>query len=156
MTTSILTSLLPAVVGGLLVLAGQWLSRGLESQADKQRRRAAKYEEMMVALYEFDHWLNQMRNHRVFGLGEEPGMSPFPRARAICSLYFPNLTPQLKELDIAADRYELWMMQSGQKRLQAGGRQVFDEGISDVYRPYLELRHQLLKDLEALASCELQ
>jgi hypothetical protein len=155
-----LETLAPVVVGGLLALLGgagtQWYLHHLKVRDEKRAKRSAKFEEMMVALHEWDHWLGRNRNYRVFGVGEEPAMSPSPRVRAICSLYFPSLTQRLKELDLAADRYELWMMQSGQKRLQAGGRQVFDEGAMDVYQPYLDLRHQLIKDLEALANRELQ
>src|SRR5262245_26878658 len=140
--TTMLTSLAPVVVGGVLAFAGgfvaQWWSQKLQAEAENRRRRAAKFEELMLALYEFEHWLDEARNHRVIGMGESPPMSPFAKVRAICSLYFPQFSDRINELGLAADDFEMWMFKAAKKRFEAGGTQVFNDGHVEARHPYLK------------------
>jgi hypothetical protein len=159
--TSMLVSLLPVVVGGVIgfasSLGGQWFIHGLQARAEKKRRRAAKFEELIGAFYDLDHWLDQERDYRVIGMINDPRIvSPFQRIKAISSLYFPEFAERINEIGLAADAYRLWMTQAAQKRLEADGKKVFKDGHAEVYQEYINLRHQLLKDLEALALHELQ
>ena len=62
------SSLAPVIVGGLLALGGVALTGGvsvgvrfLQSREEKRKRRAEKFEELVAALYEFDHWLDKLR-----------------------------------------------------------------------------------------------
>jgi hypothetical protein len=133
------------------------MSQGMQAEAEKRSRHAAKFEELMVAAYEFDHWLDQERDYRVIGMINDPRtLSPFPRIRAISSLYFPEFSERINKMGLAADTYRIWMMKVAQKRLASGGKGDFTDGHMEAYQEYLNLRHQLLKDLEAFAQRELQ
>jgi hypothetical protein len=66
---SVLLVLLPVVVGSVLALLSAAYAQKLQSKTDKEKRRAEKFEELVTALYEHDHWLEDVRNYRV--LGEE-------------------------------------------------------------------------------------
>jgi hypothetical protein len=152
--TSILISLIPVVVGGFIALLGAvgggLLSHWLKTKSEKASRRAEKFEELLVAVFDHKHWLAGMNSHRVFG-GEEPdSMSPVAKIRAITSLYFPEFKENVSALDIAADKYELSMFDAGLERLKSGC--LSEETLSAVkaaYAPYLQAFHELVKALEA-------
>ena len=57
-------SLWPVIVGGLLTMGGGVIAGGVtfvekfvEKSAEKKKKRAEKFEELVSAVYEFDHWL---------------------------------------------------------------------------------------------------
>jgi hypothetical protein len=158
--TTMFEALAPVVVGGVLTLVGgfgaQWWFQRSQAKAEKQKQRAAKFLELMDALYQFDDWLDQMRNYRVVGRDDPKRMSPFPRVRAICSLYFPEFSPRVNDMGLAADDFQAWMFKAAQKRFDAGGHQVFSEGHVEARHEYAKLFHQIVKDLEAFAQRELQ
>jgi hypothetical protein len=63
------TSLWPVVVGGLLGeegtvvgVIGTTIRDVAQQHHEKAKRRADKFEELVAALYEFDHWLNEFMN----------------------------------------------------------------------------------------------
>lgn len=150
----ILISLIPVVVGGCLALAGAigggLLSHWLKTRADRANRRAEKYEELLVSIFDHKHWLAQMNSHRAFGGAEPESMSPAAKIRAISSLYFPEFKDKVVALDLAADKYELSMFDAGKERLQNG---IPSEGslatVKAAYLPYLQAFHELTKALES-------
>ena len=63
------TSLWPVVVGGLLALGGTvagaiatTIRDAAQQRHEIRKRRADKFEELVAAVYEFDHWLESIRN----------------------------------------------------------------------------------------------
>jgi len=62
--------LAPVVVGGIIGLAGGWLGPWLlerrKEKADKKKRRAEKFEELVTALFEYEHWLDVMRDIQLY------------------------------------------------------------------------------------------
>jgi hypothetical protein len=96
------TSILPVVVGGLLGIGGVAVT-GLvtivvnyrESLLEKKKRRADKFEELVTAVYEFDHWIDNQRRKRAYGEDRPETISPFAKIQSIASVYFPQLTSKL-------------------------------------------------------------
>ena len=71
--------LVPVVVGGLLTLVGTVAAalgtaiRDVVQRPNKEKkRRADKFEELVAAVYEFDHWLDRLKDRFVLG-AECPG-----------------------------------------------------------------------------------
>jgi hypothetical protein len=83
----VLLPLLPVVVGGLIGiiagLVGPYFIQRAKDAADKKRKRAEKFEELVGAVVEHLHWINTMRNFRTFGIGSEPTMSSVAKIQAI-------------------------------------------------------------------------
>jgi hypothetical protein len=81
------TSLWPVVVGGLLGVGGTMVGmigttiRDVAQQRhEKAKRRSDKFEELVAAVYEHDHWLEGMRDRDAFGLGDaQKTVSPFAK-----------------------------------------------------------------------------
>lgn len=149
-------TLLPVIVGGIIGLAGgligpplaHWLNEG----AAKKRKRAEKLEELIGALYAFDHWLGLVRSMRVFGTeGAEPP-SPLAIAQAIAVVYFPDLDAPLAELESAARIHEQWMLLAGQKRL--GGDKEFGRDFDETYKPYRTKFIEIVGSLKRLGKTE--
>lgn len=143
------------IVGGLLTLGGggatQLFLHVLKTDSEHKTKRAAKFEELVTALYEYDHWLDTMRNVRVFGDEAKPTMSPYAKVHAIASLYFPEFMDRIAGLNIEADKYELWMMQQGQKRLRKEIDGLGNGGI-EASEPYRLSRIRLMNDLQKFGS----
>jgi hypothetical protein len=73
-TVSMWSTLVPVMIGGAIGAVsgwlGPWLLEGRKETAEKKRKRAEKFEELVSAVYEFDNWLDIRENKVAFG-GEE-------------------------------------------------------------------------------------
>jgi hypothetical protein len=148
--------LLPVIVGGGIAIIGGLIGppflHRLQQKAEKKRRRAEKFEELIATLYEHDHWLMTMRDVGLFGGEDKNVMPPIAKARAISSVCFPEFEEQITQFNRAADEYELWMMKAPQKRLQ--GDKKYADGAEEAYRPYFQKFLSLLKELREFAKRE--
>ncbi|HYK80193.1 MAG TPA: hypothetical protein VEU95_11220 [Micropepsaceae bacterium] len=149
--------LLMVLVGGALTLAGTWLgpwiSERRKERAEIQKRRAEKFHELVAALFEFDHWVNNARRDVAIG-GEVPDVvSPFWKVHAISAAYFPEFEAAIQALDSAASKYKLWMTEASQRRL-AGQAGRVSEGHKEAYEPYQQSRDGLLKAMKEFAAKE--
>ena len=150
--------LAPVIVGGLIgvggSLVGPWLIQDRKEAAEKKQRRAEKFEELVTALFELHHWMAKMGNVRVFGEERDLEMSPIAKVQAISAVYFPEFEEEIRALDIAADRYELWAMKATGKRLKK--ESGFADGGSDEYEPYMEKFYPLMNTLRKYSRKEFQ
>jgi len=152
-----LETLLPVIVGGLIGLAGgiagpplsHWLNEG----SSNKKKRAEKLEEMIGYIYAHAHWLNVIKNVRVYGEQDNRDQSPLPMAQAIAAIYFPQFTQSIAELDVAADQYEIWMLEAAQRRL-AGDVANLNQGGLEAHRPYMTKRFEVLGTLREYAASE--
>jgi hypothetical protein len=150
-------TLLPVIVGGLIGLAGgivgpplsHWLNEG----SSNKKKRAEKLEEMIGYIYAHDHWLNIMRNIRVYGAQDAESPTPLSKANAIAAIYFPQFLTALAELGVVTNQYELWMFGGAQKRL-AGNIKELNDGHPEAYDPYMNKREEVLTTLKQFAASE--
>jgi hypothetical protein len=113
------------VVGGLLGeggtvvgVIGTTIRDVAQQHHEKAKRRADKFEELVAALYEFDHWLNEFRKRNIFGHDSVPEtVSPFAKLQSISAVSFPQFNELIVELDLAANRFPFWMLEAGKKRI---------------------------------------
>src|SRR5262249_20753176 len=150
--------LLPVIVGGAIAIAGGLIGppflHWLQQNAEKKRRRAEKFEELVTALYEHEHWLEAMQGNYVFGKEENIPVTPFAKAHAIVNVYFPEFRARLDQLDAAAKNYVLWMTQAYLKRTQTGSPNI--DGLKEAQDPYLTKLQSVLNDLEDYARRNFQ
>jgi hypothetical protein len=148
-----LIALVPVVFGGVIAISGGLIVHLLSTADEKKVRKAEKYEELMAAIWDHKHWMKQMESHRVFGTEAPVKESPIGKILAITALYFPKLKEKVIALDLAADRYEIWMLETGKKRLQNGlpSSDSLEKG-TEIYKPYMEAWHDLIKTLELGAA----
>lgn len=99
-------SLWSVVVGGAIALGGVVISNGIniymkrvESLEAKKKARAAKFEELVGTVYEFDHWIRTKRDVTVFGEEKTLGASPLAKIDAIVAVHFPNLGEAVLEME---------------------------------------------------------
>jgi hypothetical protein len=149
--------LLMVLVGGALTLAGTWLGPWLserrKERAERQKRRAEKFQELVAALFEVDHWVNNVRRDVAIGEEVPDVVSPFWKVHAISAAYFPEFEAAIQALDGATSRYRLWMTEESQRRL-AGQAGRACEGHKEAYEPYQQSRDGLLKALKEFAAKE--
>jgi hypothetical protein len=158
------TSLWPVVVGGLLTLGGIGVGLvatarrdAVQDRRDAKKRRADKFEELVAAVYAFDHWLEGIRLRDAHGVdnGEPRTVSPFAKVQAIAAVYFPQFNKAVAELDVVADQYQGWICKAEGKRL-SGKIDQLNDGFKDAYDPYASRRVTLLSALKAFAQTEFQ
>lgn len=154
---SMWVTLVPVVVGGVLAAGAgattQWLMHRARVSEERRSKRAAKFEELVQAVYEFDHWIKVARNIRVYGAQLEEKPSPLAKVEAITAVYFPTFMDRIKELELASDKYELWMLDRGQARLRNDLVNLNEGGI-EAAKDYLKVKARLLNELRELMSRE--
>src|SRR5882724_7673505 len=114
---SIWATLVPVIVGGVIGFASgffaPWFLEARKQEAEKKKKRAEKFEELIAAIHEHAHWLDTARGVRIFDSGKELGVNPITKALAIVAIYFPNFYDEMKEIDLAAGNFETWLFEAG-------------------------------------------
>src|SRR6516162_1933839 len=148
--------LVPVVVGGLLTLMGTVAAalgtaiRDVVQRRNKEKkRRVDKFEESVAAVYEFDHWLDRLKDRFIFGADVPETVSPFGKVQSISSVYFPQFSTLANDLDEAATEYRRWMIGAGEKRLNKDPTHI--GGFVEAYEPYKRKRNALLDALQKFA-----
>jgi hypothetical protein len=150
------TSLWPVVVGGLL--AGLFALGGIgvglvgaarrdvaQERREARKRREEKFEELVAAVYEFDHWLDGIRK-RAFGVGDAPEtVSPFAKVQSISAVYFPQFSELIGELDRASVQYRMWIYKAARRGADPA------DGFDEAFSPYAKNREALLGALSKFA-----
>lgn len=154
--------LLPVLLGGLLTLGGgviasgaTWFSNSRRDASEKQAKHADKFEQLVAAVYEFDHWLELKQDVIVFAHDDKIGPSPFYRIESISAVYFPILLPKITLLKVAAHGVNSWINKAALKR-HNNQIDALQEGLLESYNPYLQARDALLTDVIEQAKREFQ
>jgi hypothetical protein len=150
----------PLVIGTVIGFAGsawtQWYQHELKAADDRRSRLADKLEQMIAAIYEHEHWLDEMGNARVFGTGTTdpfgPRLSPLTKVQTLCTIYFPQFEDAVANLDVAARAYEQWMIAAAMKRFK--NEPNHNAGFEQAYQPYLNSRVAAIKAIRAFAQRE--
>jgi hypothetical protein len=155
-------SLWPVIVGGLIAMGGVAISSTInvvmkrdEVRDQTKKARAAKFEKLVEAVYEFDHWMELKSNIKVHGPDEKMEVSPLARVEAISAVHFPQFATAIKNLVRTTLPYNQWMVNAAQKRI-AGDATPITDGLTEAYVPYITARDALLDELKDFASGEFQ
>jgi len=155
---SVMTTLWPVIVGGVIGvtggLAGPPLTHWLSEKSNQKKKCAEKLEELMCVLYEHEHWLQVVRQIRIYGneMAEPP--TPYPRAEAIIAVYFPQFSGHCSELEVVARSFEKWMITAAQKRLSGKGGDEVINGFLDAYEPYRRKFVEVVSTIKDFALSE--
>ena len=156
----IVSSLAPVVVGGLIGIAGGWLGPWLlearKQAAEKKKKRAEKFEELVGAVVEHYHWIGALRFFTISGQGSLPTLSPITKIEAIASTYFPEFEGLVRQFDAASNNYEIWLLGTGRKRVQNEPGYENLTGHDEVVTKYIDKRAELLMELKRFARREFQ
>jgi hypothetical protein len=135
-------------LGGIGVgLVGTARRDAAQERRETRKRRVDKFEELVAAVYEYDHWLKRI----VSGSDEPKTMSPFAKVQSISAVYFPQFDGLIRELDLAA--YAMWAHNTKMRTNRA--TQVTD-GMDETYGPYYQKCQALLDALKKFAHDEFQ
>jgi hypothetical protein len=149
-------------VGGLLALAGTVagaiatiIRDAAQQRHETRKRRADKFEELVAVVYEFDRWLEDLRDREEFGREGIPvTASPIVKVKSISTVYFPQFSKLVLELEVAADQYRDWIYAARQRSTDNVAYPT--EGFDHALWPYLEKREALLDALKKFARNEFQ
>lgn len=145
------------IIGGLIGIAGTLFSlplgAWLNERAETRKRRIEKLEELIEVIYEYDHWLDIQRGIKIFGNDGVSTLTPISRAIALAAIHFPQFNTMIKELDLVASKYELWMLERGSQRV-AGNVANLTDGFEEVHQPYLNKRSEVITSLKEYAKSE--
>jgi hypothetical protein len=159
------TSIWPIVLTGVFTLVGSLggISVGLVGSArrdaaqerhEKAKRRADKFEELVAAVYDFDHW--------VFAIGTPQGLSrapsPFAKVQSISAVYFPQFSELVQELNAVSTSYMAWVSQARLTLANSLTNSPAEppHGFNEAYGPYVIKREALLVALSKFAHGEFQ
>ena len=157
-------SLWPVVVGGLLGMGGTIVGvigttvrDAAQQRHEKAKRRADKFEELVAAVYEYDHWLDTIRHRDAFGTSEaSETVSPFAKVQSISAVYFPQFSEKVAELDQATTPYRVWIHNTEHKRVSGEGLGEALAKFGEALAPYAQARLALISALKDFARKEFQ
>ena len=154
------TVLLPVLVGGALGIAGSFVGpyalQRLKDATEKKRKRAEKCEELVAAVVEHSQWIGALRFFTISGQGSLPTLSPITKIEAITSTYFPEFEVLVRQLDSASNKYEMWILSTGQKRVKNEPGYENLVGHDEVVTQYADKRAEFLTELRRFARREFQ
>jgi hypothetical protein len=130
------------------------LLSGPKKRTREEKKRDEKLEELVSAVYEFDHWLDQYGSINAYGNPGEIGVSPLSKLEAIAAVYFPDFLEKIFNVRMAASDYKVAITRSGEKRL-TGKTTEINVGLMDAYKPYALERDALLDELKKFAARQL-
>jgi hypothetical protein len=159
------SSLMPALIGlggtflgAIITLGGtlitQFISDPRKQAQERRRRREDKLEELVSTLHEYDDWIRQVENIRVFGPNEPIPISPFGRVQAVTRVFFPELVPHIRKLFISVRQYENLMIEKWKQRLATG--KPNNDGLLDVYNPYIDNFNSALTEITKYSERQFQ
>jgi hypothetical protein len=154
-----LATLVPVVIGGAIALAGTWLGPWISERHKEGKRKGKRVHSSSRSWWRpstIDHWLDKERDANLGGDYVAQGVSPFAKLEAISAVYFAQFDRLIRELDFAADRCVIWMIDKRVKRITGA---LGDNPLDDfpvVIEPYNETRNKLLKALREFAHKEFQ
>jgi hypothetical protein len=155
----IVQTLVPVVIGGAIALAGTWLGPWIterhKERTERKKKLADKFEEMVGAIYQFDHWLDTERTKALGGTAGETTVSPFAKIQSIAAVYFPRFDPLIQELDKKTAGYRTWIETTNFTRM-SGKMEKMPDGFLDVLNPYLTARDKLMDELKKFAHAHFQ
>jgi hypothetical protein len=158
------SSLVPVVVGGLIAMGGVLISGGitlavnlLQAGNEKKKRRQEKFEELVTAIFDYEHWLIVARDMYLHAKTTElvPTLppSPFAKLHAISVVYFPELEKKIHELGLAGATFMSWVYAARSKGIRGDGDHI--AGFKDAYEAFLKVVRSLRTELSSYAGREL-
>ncbi|WP_296435562.1 MULTISPECIES: hypothetical protein [unclassified Rhizobium] len=137
---SIWPVLVPTIAGGLIAALGGAIgpvvSHFLTARATRRDMRRQRFEDVIAAVYEHEHWLNLTRRATAFGEPLIVGAAPINKAIATALLHFSDFMPALRKLDVASTTYSQWISNAGHKRVTNEISSIND-GFSEAYQVWL-------------------
>jgi hypothetical protein len=127
-----------------------------QQRREARKRRADKFEEVVAAVYEFDHWVEGVRQRETIGVDIPETVSPFAKVEAISSIYFPQFDGLVRELNNATTLYRMWIQDEAGKRIAGNTAPRLSDGFVEAYQPYSQKRDALLNALTKFARDEFQ
>lgn len=152
--------LVPVLVGGAIGIVGSFVGpyflQRLKDAADIKRQRAEKLEELIEAVAEHYHWIGALRFFAISGQGSLPTLSPMTKIQAITGTYFPAFDGLVRQLDSASNNYEMWILSTGQKRVQNEPGYEKLAGHDEVVTKYTDKRAEFITELKRFARRDFQ
>lgn len=148
----LLVALGPATLAAAVAIFSPILLEGRKQATETRKKRAEKLEELIRCLYEYDHWLDERKNERVFGSHNSARVTPLSQVQSIIYIYFPDLQERAAELYQQALVYEKWMIKVGGLRVQ--NNDINTDGFNEVYEPYLRIFRKLLSEITTVGQTE--
>jgi hypothetical protein len=128
-------SLWPVIIGAAIALASVAITsvtnvaiKRAESRNERTKRRGEKFETLVEAVYEYDHWLDVDRDITAHGQAGEIKMSPLAKIEAIAAVHFPEFSESVKALGRAGLGCQSWNLEAGQKRRAGKGGEEINDG----------------------------
>jgi hypothetical protein len=155
-----MSDLLSVLVGGAIGIVagvvGPYFIQRVKEKADKRQKRVEKFEELVASVAEHYHWIGALRFFAIAGQGNLPTLSPITKIEAISSTYFPQFADLVRQLNSASNEYEVWILDTGQKRIRGEAGYEKLTGHDDVLTKYTKARDLFLAELRSFARREFQ
>jgi len=152
--TQQIIGLIPVVFGALIALAGGGIKYWIDQIDKRKARRREKLERLLHLAYGVREWTGSLDGRYAFGTDSDELPSPIEEARVICTIYFPELSDEIKHVAVTALRYSGVVRTLGAERLRGGGTPSVDakDRIEAAYAPLSDAVHKLIQKAAPIAK----
>ena len=156
-SSSVIASLLPVAIGGLLAIGGAFsgtlLTYLLNQRSQRKKIKREKLEQLLSAANKTEHWLDQYKNTSLRGIEENIGPSPISEVEYLSALYVNELSLEVTRLSYTAAKYFEFIATTNSKRLETGSIPGdFVEKYKPIYGELSQALSALLKKARQVAS----
>jgi hypothetical protein len=147
------SSLIGVIVGGLIGIAsgliGPLVIDWRKQVAQEKIKRRDKYEQLVITLYENDHWVKTIYRIRIERSGEVHLAPPYAKIEAMLHAYFPDLD-QIISPYIKLTEHYIGIIYIKSYRLLDARATLSDDDVNDLYKCRLEYGRRLTECLDLL------
>jgi|SRR5215467_10376175 len=147
-------ALVAAIIGGLMVMAGQFIQDRRKAAEEKKKRKEDRLLELIYAIYEHNHWLPTQSRLMAQGSHDKLVVTPFSRIQGLTQIYFRQFLPLVGKLALAGEQYQNWLLNNSE---HIGGVTLPDNLADErrtMYRNYISCSDALMNEIQKYAKHE--
>jgi len=141
-----MSDLIGVVVGGVIAICGgavvPLITHTLKAKYEARERDAARFAELVAAIYEYQYWLEEKTYKEIYGKEKPDTMAPYPKLLSIGMIYFPQFLVQIAQLNAEAKKYEALIMTKALDRFH-GEIDKLNDGIDEAHGSYSNAQERL-------------
>jgi len=149
-------ALVAAVIGGLMVMTGQFIQDRRKAAEEKKKRKEERLLELIYAIYEHNHWLHTQSRLMAQGHHDKLIVTPFSKIQGLVQINFQQFLPLKNRMAIAAQEYQNWLLNNSEHILVITLKEPLYSERTTLFRKYISSSDALMDEIAKYSEREFQ